>query len=116
VTSAAGFYYVRSYWKAEGERGIGRRKCLVSIEWWNTRVYIKKGCGTASILYIAIVFSQYLCYSESTQMAILVICKRYLFNFIHFGGSEYRVLFQSDERVTSEYRLGREPGAAQDVI
>lgn len=49
-------------------------------------------------------------------MAILVICKRYLFNFIHFGGSEYRVLFQSDERVTSEYRLGREPGEAQDVI
>ena len=107
---------MRSYWKAEGERGIGRRKCLVSIEWWNTRVYIKKGCGTASILYIAIVFSQYLCYSESTQMAILVVCKRYLFNFIHFGGSEYRVLFQSDERVTSEYRLGREPGAVQDVI
>mgnify|MGYP007079134909 CR=1 FL=1 len=57
-----------------------------------------------------------MCYSNVTQMAILVICKRYLFNFIHFGGSEYRVLFQSDERVTSEYRLGREPGAAQDVI
>lgn len=58
----------------------------------------------------------YMCYSNVTQMAILVICKRYLFNFIHFGGSEYRVLFQSDERVTSEYRLGRESGAAQDVI
>ena len=58
----------------------------------------------------------YMCYSNVTQMAILVICKRYLFNFIHFGGSEYRVLFQSDERVTSEYRLGREPGEAQDVI
>ncbi|MBT9741502.1 hypothetical protein GPL00_05585 [Dorea formicigenerans] len=49
----------------------------------------------------------YMCYSNVTRMTILVICQRYLFNFIHFGGLEYRALFQSDERVTSEYRLGR---------
>ena len=79
------------------------------------RVY-KSGQEPHRIFKLTIVFDSYLCYSESTQMAILVICKRYLFNFIHFGGSEYRVLFQSDERVTSEYRLGREPGAVQDVI
>ena len=71
-------------------------------------------CAKVADLFIAKL--SYMCYSNVTQMAILVICKRYLFNFIHFGGSEYRVLFQSDERVTSEYRLGRESGAAQDVI
>lgn len=71
-------------------------------------------CAKVADLFIAKL--SYMCYSNVTQMAILVICKRYLFNFIHFGGSEYRVLFQSDERVTSEYRLGREPGAVQDVI
>ena len=70
----------------------------------------------AKVADLFIVKLSYMCYSNVTQMAILVICKRYLFNFIHFGGSEYRVLFQSDERVTSEYRLGREPGEAQDVI
>ena len=80
---------------------------------WKTSRWILL-CAKVADLFI--VKLSYMCYSNVTQMAILVICKRYLFNFIHFGGSEYRVLFQSDERVTSEYRLGREPGAVQDVI
>ena len=37
----------------------------------------------------------------------MILHQMYLFNFIHFGGAEYRALFQSDERVISEYRLGR---------